>query len=410
MIKATVKLVLDGKPLSNGKYAVYLRVLKDGKRKMISLGMQCDKAHFLNEQFTKQHLDYQIANETLLKLKSRAYEIIREYRANELDFTLGEFENNFRGRKSNNITVAEILTEKIDDLMKSGNIRNAKTYKSLENSFFKFNKNKKLIFREITHSLLDKYEVYLRSNNNKDGGVSVKMRNLRALFNDAIKKGIVEQKHYPFKEYKISKLKGKAIKRAVSRTDIRLMETINTDKHPHLTDARNYLMFSYYMGGMNFVDLMKLKWENIQGDRITYIRSKTKGRFTVKMLEPVKEILTYYKAQNRPTEYIFPILLQDNLTPIQIDNRRNKTLRAFNKKLKEIAKIQGVKTKFTSYVLRHSFATNLKYAGISSEIIGQSMGHKDPSVTQVYLKEFENDVLDDAMRRLLKEPDSKYAA
>src|SRR5690606_4216036 len=102
------------------------------------------------------------------------------------------------------------------------------------------------------------------------------------------------EKYYPFKVYKISKFKVLGVKKALIRDEMKLMECIDVEKYPHLRNTRNYLIFSYYTGGMNFVDLMKLKWENIQGDRILYIRSKTKGRFSVKMLEPVKEIIAYY--------------------------------------------------------------------------------------------------------------------
>jgi integrase len=235
------------------------------------------------------------------------------------------------------------------------------------------------------------------------------MRELRALFNDAIKKGVVDEKYYPFKIYKVSKLKGKGIKKALTRDEMRLMEAINIDEFPHLINTKNYMIFSYYMGGLNFVDIMKLKWENIQGDRIFYIRSKTKGRFSVKMLAPVKKIIAHYKAQNKLTEYVFPILLKDNLTPMQIEDRKHKTLSKFNKQLKEIAEIQGVEQNVTSYVIRHSFATNLKFAGISTDLIGESMGHHDVSVTKAYLKEFDDDIIDDAMSKLLEESKFNYA-
>jgi integrase len=164
------------------------------------------------------------------------------------------------------------------------------------------------------------------------------------------------------------------------------------------------------MGGMNFIDLMKLKWTNFQEDRINYTRSKTKGRFKVKMLDPVKEVISYYKEQNRATDYVFPILLKNDLTPIQIENRKQKTLKKYNKQLKEIAEIQGITENVTSYVIRHSYATNLKFAGVSSDLIGQSMGHQDISVTNAYLKEFDEEVVFNAMEKLLEEPFLRYAS
>ncbi|WP_282148615.1 site-specific integrase [Algibacter lectus] len=409
---ASIKIILRNKANKEGQYPVVLKIIKDRKTKVISLGINClDKNWDKSKgQFKKSEKNYMQRNRVLLKKKGDALKIIDEFMVDGVDFTLNQFEAKFRGRKSSKVTVSEFWKEKVSDLNKAGRTGNARAYKDVYNSFFKFHPGKDLVFREITPTLLDKYETYLRSKKNTDGGIGVKMRELRALFNDAIKKGLVDEKYYPFKTYKVSKLKGKSIKKALTRKEMKLMESIDTDEHPHLLDTKNYMIFSYYMGGMNFKDVMKLKWENIQGDRILYIRSKTKGRFNVKMLEPVKQIVTYYRTQNRPTNYVFPILLKDNLTPMQIENRKHKTLSRFNKQLKEIAKIQGVKQNVTSYVVRHSFATNLKFAGISTDLIGQSMGHHDVSVTNAYLKEFEDDIVDTAMSKLLEEPMLKYAS
>lgn len=399
-----ITIILRHKKLANGEYPIVLRITKDRKSKIISLGLSCLKSHWKSGELVKKHPNSSMKNRIILKQKEKALKIIDNFILDEIDFTLNQFEDKFRGVKSSKVTVSEFWKEKILDLNKAGRTGNARAYKDVYNSFFKFHSNKNLVFREITPAMLDKYETHLRSNNNTDGGIGVKMRELRAVFNDAIKKGIVDEKHYPFKVYKVSKLKGKGLKKALTRDEMRLMEAIDTEKHPHLINTKNYMVFSYYMGGMNFVDLMKLKWENVQGDRIQYIRSKTKGRFTVKMLEPVERVIAYYKAQNRTTDYVFPILLKNNLTPMQIENRKHKTLRRFNKQLKEIAKIQGVEQNVTSYVIRHSFATNLKFAGISADLIGQSMGHHDVSVTNAYLKEFKDDIIDNAMSKLLEEP------
>ena len=409
---ASINITLRSKPNKAEEYPVILRIVKERKSKIISLGMLCKRTDWdtKKNKFKRTYPNASQRNRVLLKLQEKALGIIDEFALDSIDFTLNQFEAKFRGRKSSKTTVSEFWIEKIADLNKAGRTGNARAYKDVYNSFFKFHKNKNLVFREITPTLLDKYETYLRGNKNTDGGIGVKMREIRALFNDAIKKGVVDEKYYPFKVYKVSKLKGKGIKKALTRDEMKLMESFDTSNYPHLIDAKNYMVFCYYMGGMNFVDMMKLRWDNIQRDRILYIRSKTKGRFSVKMLEPVKEVIAYYKNQNRCTDYVFPLLLKENLTPIQVENRKHKTLSRFNRELKEIAEIQGVKQNVTSYVIRHSFATNLKFAGISTDLIGESMGHADVSITQAYLKEFKDDIIDDAMAKLLEEPKLKYAS
>lgn len=127
---------------------------------------------------------------------------------------------------------------------------------------------------------------------------------------------------------------------------------------------------------MNFYDLMKLRWENIDGDKLIYTRSKTKGRFIVKILEPVKDILNYYKSFNKNTNYVFPILLKEGLTPMQIENRKAKKLKRFNSDLKKIAEIIGIDKPITSYVARHSFATNLKELEFQLILLASQWGTK----------------------------------
>jgi site-specific recombinase XerD len=123
--------------------------------------------------------------------------------------------------------------------------------------------------------------------------------------------------------------------------------------------------------------------------------------FKVKILPPVKKVLDYYLNQNSATEYVFPILLRDDLSAVQIENRKQKTLKRFNKELKELANIAKVAKNVTSYVIRHSYATNLKQLGVSVEKISQSMGHSSVEITNSYLKDFETEEIDFENEKLL---------
>ncbi len=401
MVKATIKWMLDAKPLSNRKYAIYLRILKDRKRKNISIGLQCKKEHFVNEVFSKQHPNYQIENEMLLKFKSRALEIIRAFQLNQGNFTLEEFENEFRGTKSNQeISLIKFFDEIINEMTLSGRISNAKAYKDTRDSLIKF-KHKKLKFKDITPTFLEKYEVYLRSTGNQNGGIAFKMRELRALFNKAIKRKIITKEFYPFEDYKISKLKSESKKIALSIEEFKKIRDVDLSKYPYLMEAYNYFMFSVYTRGMNFKDMMELKWSDIQNGRIYYVRSKTKGKLNLEIIPQAQAILNFYKSQKRPTNYVFPILLNDNLSPQQISDRKHKVLRRYNSKLKEIAKLAGIDKKPTSYVARHSFATILKMSGTPIEKISEMMGHSDVSITITYLKEFSNEDLDAENRKFM---------
>ena len=402
MTNTTVKFVLDSKPISNGYHRVYLRIIKDRKKKNLSLGLKCLKEHFENEQFNKKHKDYKVENDLLTNLKSRANQIIRDYQLDNSNYTLEDFEVKFRGKNNveKNANVIEFFNEIIDEMNRSGNISNAKAYQSTRNSLIKF-KGKKIKFKEITLAFLEKYEVYLRENGNQNGGVSFKMRGIKALFNKARSRQLIPKEPYPFEDYKISKLKSNVTKRALTIDEFKKIRDVDLSKHQHLIDAYNYFMFSIYTRGMNFKDMMTLKFSDIQNNRIHYTRSKTKGKFNIEILENAHKIITYYKEQNRPTHYVFPILLHEDLTPKQIDYRKQRVLRAYNSRLKEIAKLVGIDAKLTSYVARHSFATILKMKGTPIEKISEMMGHADVSVTMNYLKEFSNEDLDMENRKFI---------
>lgn len=398
----TIKIVLKKKSNKDGTHSIIMRITKDRKSKIITLGMTSLPKDWDEQksQYKRSHPNHNTKNRVLLKLKAKALKIIDDFMVEEVDFSLNQFEEKFRGSKSKNPNVVTFFNEVIDEQIKSGKIGSAKADRDTRNALKKFGSTN-LKFKDITPEFLDKFEVYLRSNGSEDGGIAFRMRHIRGLFNKAIKRGLVGQEYYPFRTYKIAKLKGKQLKRALSIEDFKKIKEFDISKYPNLIEAYDYFMFSFYARGMNFVDMMKLKWNDIQNGRIQYIRSKTKGHFNIEINEEIQKILDKYKKQNRPTEYVFPILLSNDLTPKQIYNRKAKVLKRYNKKLKEIAELAGVNVKLTSYVARHSTATILKQIGTSTDVISEILGHSDVKITKTYLKEFSNELLDTESRKLL---------
>lgn len=402
---ASLKFILKNKAHTNGLFPVYLRIIHKRKSKLISTNYYCRKADW-NEnksEFRKSVEDSDQKNAALEKMRGRAEKIFSDALAEGEDITLGEFETLFfKFQEDRRKDLNGFWEDKITSLIDSKQTGNARAYRDTKRSFFKFyGEGKNLFFKDIDVQLLNKYEVFLRANDGTDGGISVKMRTIRALYNNAIQEGIATRSNYPFTAYKISKFKNAGNKRALNAKDIEKIKNFDTTSYPTLINSKNYFVFSYLTRGMNFYDMMMLKWKNVEGDKIVYVRRKTKGRFAIRITTPVKEILAYYKQKSNTTDYIFPILLSDNLTPMQIELRKDKVLKAYNKHLKKIAELLHIDANITSYVARHSFANNLKEIGIPTDVISEAMGHQNLTVTQAYLKELENSVIDDAVDKLL---------
>jgi len=72
-----------------------------------------------------------------------------------------------------------------------------------------------------------------------------------------------------------------------------------------------------------------------------------------------------------------------------------------NERLRIIAKDAGIEGTFTTYYIRHSWATIAKYMGISTALISEGLGHSSIKTTEIYLKDFDDKVLDDANEKIV---------
>jgi integrase len=398
------KTVLRKKKLSTGKYPIYLRITQDRKSIFFRTPYTSIEREWDGKQgkFNKNASDFLQKNRILLKFVDQATNIVTELQQEKGFYSLLEIEKAMR-IDSNPVykNVFAFWEEIISEMEKAGRTGNARIYTETSKSIKNFNNNKVLYFEEITPAFLEKYEVYLRSRNGTDGGISVQMRTFRALINSAINRGVIKQDIYPFRIYKISKLKGKGLKKALTLEDVHKIIKLDLHSNPKLINAQNYFVFSFYTRGMNFADMMMLQWKDVSDDRIYYTRAKTKTNFQITILPPVQKILDFYRAIPSETSYVFPILLRDQMTPAQVENRKKKTLKQYNKDLKEIASLCGINKSVSSYVARHSYANCLKQKGVATDIISESMGHQNVAITQAYLKELDSSLIDKAMEVLL---------
>jgi integrase/recombinase XerD len=400
----SIKLKLKTRANLDGEFPVVLQVLKDRQKKILATGLLVKKENWDSKEhcFKTRHPNAMQNNRLLDSIKIKARNIISEFEIDDIDFTLNEFEQRFRfGSKRSKIDLFVFWDSVVNDLVLSGRTGYARNNRDTIRSLRKFHKKSVLHMREINVTFLDKYEVFLRSTGGSNGGIAVRMRSIRTIFNLAIRRDLIKQNLYPFHKYKISKLRGKRIKHALTVAEIELFKTVDCDGDVRLINAKNYFLFSFYARGMNFADMMRLRWSDITRTRITYARAKTQGNFSLKIVPPVREVLHYYDQNRRDTNYVFPILLHDVLTPMQIENRKQKILGQYNKALKILAEKAGITKNMTSYVARHSFAMCLREKGISIDIIGETLGHQSVLTTKAYVREFGVEILDEAVEVLL---------
>jgi len=81
--------------------------------------------------------------------------------------------------------------------------------------------------------------------------------------------------------------------------------------------------------------------------------------------------------------------------------RKKTALKAVNDNLKKLAVMIGEPNlKLSTNVLRHSYATGLKRAGVGTSYITEALGHATQEQTQTYLAEFEEGTIENFESRI----------
>lgn len=396
----TINVVFyKSKVLKNNESPLMIRICKDRKMKYESIGISLDPKYWdfkANKPTSKCPNKEYI--EKVITEKTKAYtDKILELKAMEREFTattLAEKVNNPVKLK----TVGDVFLGYMERLSAEKRIGYMLSVKQVYNSLIKFNKHLNIYFPDIDTVWLRKYETWLRSNNIKENTIGIRFRTLRAIYNLAIEENIVKAEYYPFKKYKVSKLHEETAKRAITKEDINKVLSYKSS-NPFTRLPIDLFTFSYFMGGINFVDMAYLTKDNIIDNRLIYSRRKT-GKLIKLPLQP-KAIELIHKYADPDNPYLFPILSAFHKTEQQQRNRVHKVITKVNDRLKAIGKELGLPIELTTYVARHSFATSLKRSGVNTSLICEALGHSSERVTQIYLDSFGNDQMEDAMKNLL---------
>jgi site-specific recombinase XerD len=195
-------------------------------------------------------------------------------------------------------------------------------------------------------------------------------------------------------------------------TRIRLsVDQINAIKSLSLAEgtamwhARNYFLFSFYNGGIRFGDLCRLRWRDLNDDRLIYRMSKTGEEVSFKQEKAPMAILNLYRSHPADSEeYIFPLLkgkvVNDPFHERQLISSLNVIT---NNNLKRIAKLAGISGPISFHVSRHSFADYARTQGIDLHTLSKLLRHSKLSTTERYLAKFDQRKADEAMTRLFGE-------
>lgn len=340
------------KTLSNGEHPLMIRVCKDGKKKYKSLGVSVNPKFWNFEKNTLKpnSPNYEYLSRIIANKASELSEEIVKLKSERKYFTASTLleENSQRVKPR---TVNDLFCEQIKRLQDEGRRGYMLSVKQVYNSLLMFNKHLDIYFTDIDTSFLRKYETWLRKQELAENTIGIRFRTLRTIYNLAIEQNLVKAESYPFKKYKVSHLQEERVKRSLSKEDIERILTYKSTNN-YMRFPIDIFAFTYYCGGINFIDIAHLTQANIIEGRLIYKRHKTGKLIKIPLCQQALELIKKYHCQESP--YLFPILFGFHETEIQKANRIHKVITKVNKRLKEIGEELNLPITLTTYVARHS--------------------------------------------------------
>lgn len=309
---------------NDGTYNVKIRVFHKDKFRFI------DTEHCVSKNQVKKHPE----NKTELIIKDPFinklinaqlddYRIAISSLGNRLKLFNSDELKNYLTKHDEDIDFIKFCNEYIKELKDGKKDKSAANFNTVKNSIIDFFKREKVMVDEINLDMLYDWERFLRTERIitrpnqynepittiqqplKDASIHNYMRDLRGLFNHARKRynkkslGIVRIEHYPFEEFKIVDAP-ETKKRNTQVSTIKDIRDCNLKSGSRAELARDLFMLSFYMCGVNAVDLFQIDESNIISGRLEYNRSKTKDKrkdnafISIKIVEEAKPLLKKY--------------------------------------------------------------------------------------------------------------------
>lgn len=390
-IKVSVDYYLDKRRLlNNGKYPLKIRIYDTIKQ----------QNYFLKTRFELTELEYSkdvpSSKKSFIALRNELDENLQFCRnlVKTIEpFEFGTFKQKYLNKRVTLNSVKYFFDEKKNELIKSGRIGTYNTYKdtfrAVELFLAHHNKDVNLLsFDEINLKWVKDFENYITHTRNCTiNTAGIYLRNLRAIFNEAIKKNIVEKDKYPFGKFNHTIKTHKKNKRVLTMTDIKTLEKIYP-KNKSEEIAKDYWLFSYYSCGLNLSDIAYFKNKNIQKDCITFIRKKTENsranntEIVINLHKKNKEILEKLIDINK--HYIFGIIEKNDSPEVQ-----KKKIKQFNDVINHNFKklIEGIidSEKITFYNARHTWASHMSQNNAPLTFIQEKLGHTNITTTSNYI-------------------------
>lgn len=295
--------------------------------------------------------------------------------------------------KRHNTSLPSFVDQLRTQFLQQNKLRLAETYQSALNSFSLYINKVEILMEDIDSKMIEGYESYLKQKKLTLNTISFYMRILRAIYNRAVKSGVIADKK-PFDH--VFTTMTKTAKRAIP------IQVIQKIAQAHITNknealARDLFLFSFYTRGMSFVDIAYLKKTDLNNTYLIYKRKKTGQELKIAWRKEMQELVD--RNSSKDGVHLLGILDENSEKSLRFQYHYTQCI--INTALKRLGKQLNLGTNLTMYVARHSWATIARQKNIPISVICDGMGHNSEKTTQVYLQSVDAEAIDRCNDKLI---------
>lgn len=376
------------------------KMLKSRKHKIrIAIGHN-KETRYLVTRFTIDNLSYLkdgqvIGTPNALNVNTKLRNILNSYqealdRINTQSYTCKQLIEYLSTIKQGTTSFSAASNEFITNMENEGRKSTAELYRRTCNYFNEFIEYD-IMLDAITPRTIKDFDIYMH----KVKGLNpvtrgTHMAHLKAIINQAVRDKKIAYETHPFEYYE--KPEGSVRELDITIEEVKMIRD-STPKEKSLRVARDLFMLSYYLGGINLIDLMQFNFKN--KDTIEYIREKSKNtkkgdkKVSLTIPDEAKPIIKEWIGKNGKLNFGYKYTY---------DNFRKYVTREIGRLAEKI----GIESHVVYYSARKSFVQHGFELGITLETleycIGQSMKKNRPIFNYVKIMRKHADI---AIRKII---------
>jgi integrase/recombinase XerD len=397
---ATLNVTLDTRRSKAGNnFPIKIRITHLQKSVNLSLNFDITQKEWdaKRQRVRSNHQNHKKINLKISNELSRIQEIVLDLDRKSKPYTAVHIKSMAQGEAPSD-SILEYGFRIVTQLKESNRFGTANTYTDALRKLSKFLGNKDCHFGVIDYRMLTNFESFMLKDGLKINSVSVYLRSVRAIFNKAIKEGIVGRDNYPFRDFKIKSERTRS--RSMTVEDLRKFFNFPLVEGSVKWKYRQIFFFSFAFIGMSFIDMAFLQPSDVSESRIKYRRRKTGRLYSIAINKHSSFILDSIATQDK---FLLPILKSDISNEEEAIRIARESNRRCNKILKRIAKDAGIEMPISTYYARYTWSNVARKLGYSKDMIAEALGHSYGNrMTTVYLDEYDVDVIDEMNFNVLK--------